>query len=142
LDCGNGEAAPSPGGRGRDVLCLGAGWRLLATAGDARGPADFRDRDRGLHLWELAPGKLSSAWNTLSERTAAPSLPTENCWPGGRGRPGGVVDLFTGREIQRFVGHRGRVTSVAFTGKARGWYPAAQTTTALVWTCQRAGRVV
>src|SRR5262249_35035504 len=53
-------------------------------------------------------------------------------WGDEEGRVG-VVDFYTGRELRRFEGHRGAVTSLAFLAEGRTLVSGSAASTALFW---------
>jgi WD40 repeat protein len=120
---------------GKGLVAVGTGeivrLRDLPSRRTTEVPASS---DRWLTLWELASGQVVL-------RIECPALPA--CCqvsPDGRllawgDREGavGVVDLFTGRELRRFHGHRGAVASVAFREGGRVLVSGSSDTTALLW---------
>jgi WD40 repeat protein len=124
--------------KGVDGTCFA--WapdgRAIATAGDARSPTDRRPgpRDRGLYVWELATGKVALRVECPVGADCCAISPDGKllAWGDEAGRVG-LIDLFTGREWRRFEGHRGWITSLAYTASGKGLVSGSADTTALLW---------
>jgi WD40 repeat protein len=110
---------------------------LLTLAGDGRGHDERMERpqrDRGLYLFDVVARDVALRVECPAAPDCCAISPDGSllAWGDAQGRVG-VADLFTGRLLCLFRGHRGRVASVAFTENGRALVSGSADTTAMVW---------
>jgi RNA polymerase sigma factor (sigma-70 family) len=90
-----------------------------------------------LAIHDVAKGKAVRLVENLPPDGACPMAFSPDghtlAWSGWRQPTIHVLELATGKERQRFDGHKGRVTSLAFAADGRTLFSSGDDTTALVW---------
>jgi RNA polymerase sigma factor (sigma-70 family) len=90
-----------------------------------------------LAIHDIVTGKAVRLVDNLPPDGACPMAFSPDgrtlAWSGWRQPTIHVLELATGKERQRFDGHKGRVTSLAFAADGRTLFSSGEDTTALVW---------
>jgi RNA polymerase sigma factor (sigma-70 family) len=92
--------------------------------------------NKSLAVYDLSTGALVRSVNELSASPHVLSFSRDGrslAWGGQRNPIVAIVELATGRERQRFAGHEGQITSLAFSGNGKLLVSHSDDTTALAW---------
>ena len=96
----------------------------------------YGSQQRSLVLHELSTGRVVYRLDNLPDGVSAVAFSPDSkilAWGGWQDPTVHLVEVATGGEHHRLLGHKGRITSLTFSGDGQALVSGGQDTTAMVW---------